>query len=311
MNLYFKSLCKTVFSVFIFLGFLVNLTSQTVGNVVEDAFFQTNNQAHAKAFQDEDVSFLLQGVSEDIRLMPEFQSTIISKANAEAYYEAFFDRFEISSCERQSFEVTDIGEYVVELGHFNMEIQDDKKDYSLKSRYLCIWEKQGGDLIKTIEAWNYSHATDLQDRLRFKEVPSLIPAFAAHVPIADNISFELQALNVLMSNIIIRHDHEVWSQFFSDDGMFVYTANPIYQGRQQLDAFIKKHATEEIGVFEHLDIRNDTILESGNYVIELASHIASYRSGQYSGINTGKDLRIWRREENGTLKIYRQIAMYD
>lgn len=311
MNLYFKYLRKTLFSIFIFLGILVNLTSQTVGDVVEDAFFQINNQAHAKAFQDEDVSFLLQGVSEDIRLMPEFQSTIISKSNAEAYYEAFFDRFDISSCERRSFEVTDIGMYVVELGHFNMEIQDDKKDYSIQSRYFCIWEKQGGDLIKTIEAWNYSHATDLQDRLRFQEVPSLIPAFAAHVPIADNISFELQALNVLMSNIIIRHDHEVWSQFFSDDAMFVYTANPIYQGRQQLDAFIKRHAVEEIGVFEHLDIRNDTILESGNYVIELASHIANYRSGHYSGINTGKDLRIWRREENGTLKIFRQIAMYD
>lgn len=311
MNFKFKSLFKSVLSVFLFLGFAMNVISQTVENVVDEAFFRAKNEAHAKAFQSEDISSLLQGAAENIRLMPEFQATIISNANAEAYYQAFFDRFDVSGCERHSFEVTDIGKYVVELGHFNMEIQDDRKDYSLKSRYMCIWKKQGGSLVKTIEAWNYSHATEVQDRLRFRDVPSLIPAFVAHVPIADNISFELQALNVLMSNIIIRHDHEIWSQFFSDDAMFVYTANPIYQGRQQLDAFIKKHATEEIGVFEHLDIRNDTILESGNYVIELASHIANYRTGHYSGINTGKDLRIWRREENGTLKIFRQIAMYD
>lgn len=311
MNFKCKSLFKIVSSVFLFLGFAMNVISQTLENVVDEAFFRAKNEAHTKAFQSEDVSSLLEGVAVNIRLMPEFQATIISNSNAEAYYQAFFDRFDVSGCERHSFEVTDIGKYVVELGDFNMDVLDDEKAFTLRSRYMCIWEKQGGGLVKTIEAWNYSHATDLQDRLRFPEVPSIIPAFAAHVPISDNISFELQALNVLMSNIIIRHDHEVWSQFFSDDAMFVYTANPIYQGRQQLDAFIKKHAVEEIGVFEHLDIRNDTILESGTYVIELASHIANFRSGHYSGINTGKDLRIWRREENGTLKIFRQIAMYD
>ena len=103
----------------------------------------------------------------------------------------------------------------------------------------------------------------------------------------------------------------IWSQFFADDGMFLYSQNPIYRGRQQLDPFIRRHAEKELPIFENLDIRNDKIIDLGNYVIEYSSHNAIFRSGDYSGTNTGKDLRVWRREENGSLKIFRQIAMYD
>jgi hypothetical protein len=64
-------------------------------------------------------------------------------------------------------------------------------------------------------------------------------------------------------------------------------------------------------IFEKLDVRNDRIDDLGNYVIEYASHIAIIRSGDFSGVSTGKDLAIWRREPNGALKIFRHITMYD
>jgi hypothetical protein len=46
-------------------------------------------------------------------------------------------------------------------------------------------------------------------------------------------------------------------------------------------------------------------------VIEYASHIAIIRDGEYSGVGTGKNIVIWRREKGGSLKIFRGIAMYD
>lgn len=64
-------------------------------------------------------------------------------------------------------------------------------------------------------------------------------------------------------------------------------------------------------IFEKLDIRNDRIDDLGKYVIEYASHIAVIRNGDYSGVGTGKDIRIWRREAGGSLKIFRHMAMYD
>jgi hypothetical protein len=48
-----------------------------------------------------------------------------------------------------------------------------------------------------------------------------------------------------------------------------------------------------------LDIGNDRIEDLGNYVIEYASHMAMIRDRVFSGVFTGKDLAIWRREPNG------------
>jgi hypothetical protein len=33
--------------------------------------------------------------------------------------------------------------------------------------------------------------------------------------------------------------------------------------------------------------------------------------GESSGVNLGKNLRVWRRAESGVLQIWRAIAMYD
>jgi hypothetical protein len=114
-----------------------------------------------------------------------------------------------------------------------------------------------------------------------------------------------------MEATIMQHDAKIWSQFYSDDGMFLYSRHPVYKGRKALDEFLEKHVKEDMPIFEKLDIRNDQIDDLGDYVIEYASHIANWRKGEYSGINTGKDIRIWRRGVDCSLKIFRAMGMYD
>ncbi len=68
---------------------------------------------------------------------------------------------------------------------------------------------------------------------------------------------------------------------------------------------------KELPVFEELDIRNDRIDNLGTFVIEYASHIASWKNGDSSGVGLGKNIRIWRREADHSLKLFRAIGMYD
>lgn len=257
---------------------------------------------------------VLDQYSATVRLMPEFQKTVLGKPNATLYYEAFFNRFSIPSYNKAKIEILDLDSMVVELGYLDMTIvsKKSKQKYDLKGKYQNIWKKSTqGNLSLVAEAWNYNHAIDFSDQLRFEEVPSVQMAFQQHLPVKDNISWELAALNALMENAIVQRDAKIWAQFFADDGMFIYSFNPIYQGRKVLDEYIDKHA-KELPVFEELDIRNDQVDDLKNgYVIEYATHIANWKTGDYSGISTGKNIRIWRREQNGTLKIIRQMAMYD
>ncbi len=135
-------------------------------------------------------------------------------------------------------------------------------------------------------------------------------AYQAHVPVNSTISFELAALNQLMETSFTQHDARLHAQFYADDSMFIYSYNPIYEGREALDAFFAQHM-KEMPVFEKLDNRTDRIEHLGTYIIEYASHIANWRNNESSGVSTGKNVRIWRRAPDHSLKIYRQMAMYD
>jgi ketosteroid isomerase-like protein len=251
--------------------------------------------------------------SENIRLMPEFQKTVMGKSNAMTYYKAFSGRFEIHDYSRDELETIDLGSRVVELGMFSMRMKfrSTGNEHELKGKYSTIWEKAtDGKLSLITEAWNYNHQVPIAEHLIFEEVPTVNIALQAHLPVNSSISFELAAYNRLQEVVITQHDPKMWSQFYTDDYMLFYSNNPIYKGRKEVDAFLEEHV-KHLPVFEKLDIRNDHIDALGDYVIEYASHIAIIRNGDWSGVSTGKNIRIWRREKDGSLKIFRGIGMYD
>lgn len=268
---------------------------------------------YVKSMSDGNPEIVAAYYADEVRLMPEYQKTVIGKSHALSYHKAFAARFGVRKYGRTKVEILDLGARVVELGLFTMEvtIRSSGRVHELKGKYQNIWGKSGrGELSLITEAWNYSHHTPLAEQLRFEEVPAVHVALRAHVPVTNGISFELAALNKLMEVTIAQHDHKVWAQFYADDGMFIYSHHPLYRGRKALDDFLAKHVGE-LPIFEKLDVRNDRIDELANHVIEYASHIAVVRAGDFSGVSTGKDIRIWRREPGGALKIFRAMAMYD
>lgn len=251
--------------------------------------------------------------AENIRLMTEFQKTVMGKANVLLYHKTFQARFDVTSYARTEIEIFDLGSMVVEHGLFEMKMKSKNtgKEHEAKGKYQNIWEKAGNDkLVLITEGWNYNHQPEIEQQLRFDDIPAVDVAIQAHVPVNSHVSFELAALNRLMEATISQHDGKLWSQFYSDNAILFAQRHSLYDGRKAIDDYIEMHV-KELPVFEKLDIRNDRIDVLGEYVIEYASHIATWRSGEYSGVGLGKDLRIWRREKNGSLKIFRHIGMYD
>ena len=207
----------------------------------------------------------------------------------------------------------DLGSRVVELGRFTLKLSLKRtgQKQQLIGKYQDIWEKSGtGGLKLLTEAWNYDHPVEMADALRFAELPAVQIALQGRVPVKDNISFELAALGLLLEKTVSQHDARLWSQFYTDDAIMIHSFAPLDNGKKAVDSFIENHV-KTLPLLEKLDIRNDRIDVSGNYVVEYASHVANWRNGDSSGVSTGKNIRIWRREPDGALKIFRQIGMYD
>ncbi|MHA7059574.1 Cif family virulence factor [Aquimarina sp. M1] len=250
--------------------------------------------------------------SQDVRLMPAFQKTLLGSKNASIYYKAFFERFDIVEYNRKPIETLDLGIQLCVLGEFIMKVQlkNTTTVEELRGKYMNIWKKGKNNLSLLSEIWNYNHHTDLTEQLKFDKVPGTVIAYQGHLPIDNNIRFELAALNEFMEEFISQGDHTLWSQLYASDAVAMFSYQPIYEDKKSLEVFIKNHVAE-LPIFEKLDIRNNHVDDLETYIVNYASHIANWRNDNYSGISTGKGIKIWRREPNGSLKIVRQIATYD
>lgn len=294
-----------------FSGLFAQHSSKT--DVKTEDFLNKFNSSYIKSMMDKKAQIVQDYYAENIRLMPEYQKTIIGKNNALSYHNAFTARFDILKYNIDKIEILDLGTQVVELGMFNisMKLKSTGKEYELKGKYQNFWAKQENSKLSLITmTWNYSHQVEFAEQLRFDQVKIVNIAFEPHIPINNSISFELAALNRLSELTITQHDDKIWSQFYTDDAKLIYSNHPIYEGKKAVSEFLKDHVTH-LPVFEKLDIRNDKIDNLGEYVVEYASHIAIIRNGDWSGVNTGKNVTIWRREKNCSLKIFRGMAMYD
>jgi ketosteroid isomerase-like protein len=269
---------------------------------------------YCKSMLDGRTDHLQNYFADTIRLMPPFQKTVLGKANASLYFKEFTNRFTIHNYTRNEIEILDLGQQVLEIGEMKMRmtLKSTGTEFDIAAKYLNLWLKTNNGAPRLItEAWNGDrYYAELHDQLRFDDIPSVHIAFRPNVPVTNDLRFELAALNRLLDATVTQHDGDTWSLYYADDAKLLASYYPMCNGRKAIDDYIQTHV-KELPTFEELDIRNDRIDDLGNYVVEYASHIASWKNGGSSGANLGKNLRIWRREPNHALKLFRSISMYD
>ncbi len=132
----------------------------------------------------------------------------------------------------------------------------------------------------------------------------------ARAPLDNDLNVELAGNGLLMQLALVEHDAALWSREYADDVALLPNNAPTALGHAAIAAFIEAHC-RELPIFQGLDIRNYRIEELGGYIYEFASHTANWRNGASSGVSTGKNLRIWRRDPDHALKMILQISAYD
>ena len=251
--------------------------------------------------------------AETLRLMPVTQPTVFGPANAAAYYRAFLARFVVRDYTRTSAGQFDLGARVVEIGRFTQKLthRNTGEPFDLTGKYLDAWEKlPDGALQLVTAAWNSDTWLPNAEEMRFPDVSSVRTAFEPRAPINSEVSFELAALGLLHEAAVVQHNATLWSRFYADDAILLANNGGLYAGRKAVDDYIAAHCPQ-LPVFEKLDLRIDRIEEFGDYVFGYASQVANWRRGEASGVSTGKNLRVWRREPDHALKIVLAIGAYD
>lgn len=277
------------------------------------SFLQSYRERQVAAMRSGDASFVAPAAAGDIRLMTEAQPTVIGAANASAYFRALFSRWSVADYARTPAGDYSLGSHLVEVGRFAARLtrKADGAAWSGNGKYLELWTRRAdGTPALAASIWNYDTVPPDGDSMRFAEVPATRTALVRRAPVDSDVTFELAALGRLLESAVTAHDDVLWSRFYDDQALLLPNNGPWCGGKGAIDAYLADHC-RQLPVFEKLDIRNDHVVPDGDFVFEFASHVASWRAGDSSGVSTGKNLRIWRREPDHALKIIFQISAYD
>jgi ketosteroid isomerase-like protein len=266
--------------------------------------------AYQQAMRQDNAEGILPFYADEVRVMPEYHGTLFGAVDAQAYFTAFFERFTVQDYQRERLRVFDLGARVMDVGRFKMKLVSGTGTDEIAGKYAEVWSNTNGQLSLLAQTWNFDNYPGNAEEFRFASVPSVRIAFEPHVVVKDALSFELAGLNKLQEDAIKEKDVNVWSQFYADDALLLVNHGREQHGRRAIDEYLREHVAG-MPVYEELDIRHDAIDAVGSYVIDYASHIAVWRNRDASGVNTGKNIRLWRREPHGGLKMITQIGTYD
>lgn len=277
------------------------------------ATLEAYRAAIANAYLNAKPDAAVQPLAESVRLLPAYQKTVLGKTDATTYYRAFLKRFAVRVYERSPIEVADLGARVMEIGRFTMTLamRGSTETHTLAGKYMDLWQKSpDGALTLHTAGWNHDEMPKIADRLRFAEIPSVHMALQARVPVTAGIRLELAALQKLEESAIAQHDGKTWALFYADDGIVLSNQGTVVSGRRALDEYFERHA-RALPVFEKLDLRTHQIDDLGEYVVEYSSGVVNWKMNEWSGVNLGKGILIWRKANGGPPQIWRAISMYD
>ena len=232
-------------------------------------------------------------------LMADYQSELKGIDNISRYYDSLFLNNSISDYQMTSHELFDFGNTVVDIGNFQW--LREKRNES--GKYWNVWKKDvTGTYRLFTQAFGFFHKIDTPTLLSFKISSMKLRE--------DTSSFELQAYNALMEKAVRERSGMLRTEFFTDDAIFYPFEDSPKVSKKVLLPYLIAYNSGDVTI-PSIKIFTTYQASFGEYILEYNGFNVDWQSGNYQGSTTGKGVRIWRRQPNGSLKILREIGLHD
>lgn len=274
---------------------------------------EITNKQISKAFIDKKVETIINHFDKDAFCMPEFQPTMKGIDAIKEYYTEIVNRRQITSFNKTILETIQLKNNIVEIGTFTTTYQNiEGQKSTLNGKYFNIWTlKINGDLKLKAESFGYLHSID-NPTLHLVKISKEYSGykFPQQSKTTNDLAFQLKALNTLMEKSVQTRDGNLRADFFTDDAIFMPFADSSKVGIKSIRTHLIAYNSYPVKI-DTINIYNEYFEACNNYVIEYPRFHVKWHTSDNSGVGSGKGIRIWKREKNCSLKIYREIGIHD
>lgn len=271
-----------------------------------------NNQL-ADAFVNKDIDVIMKYYdSREPTCMPEFHMALYTKEGIQFYYEQWFNNVTIKAYKRDIYEVQLFKNHLVEIGTFTNEfIKPDGDLLVYKGKYMNVWRiEKNQDLTLISEIWGANSVVDKSNFSFIKPQASIMP----RLKIGKTIEDEVNKRNDLIAKLVTKREGEKHAtELFTQDAIYMTYDTPMLIGMENIKPYFIEHEKPNGVAIDFIKISASAIISLDKFVLEYGYYYVNVSWDNKKGKDTvtGKSVNLWRRDENGVLRLYRQMVNHD
>lgn len=272
---------------------------------------EIRNQEFSQAFVGEDLAAVMGHYADGAALMPEHSTTRYGKASIEDYYRQWFADAAVGGLRKTIHEVLDYGDHAVETGTFVQTFtKRGSQTYDYAGKYMVVWAVDGGQARIVSELWGANAPFG----------DAVLPEIEDAVPVADRVfsndaklAQEIGGRNALIGRLVTERKGAEHADLFLPDAIYMTYYTPMLVGIENIRPYFIEHERPGEVIIESLMLStgNITPMDDGKLQLEQGFYRVGWRAGSDSGTVAGKSLNLWKRDQDGTLMLYRQAVNHD
>ncbi|WP_299212537.1 hypothetical protein [uncultured Aquimarina sp.] len=269
--------------------------SETVEDLLQEYNQKISNATKTRSFE-----IIRDLYDQESLLMTDYNPLIVNSDNIKIYYDTVFARQNIKEYDRQTIDVLEFTNRIIEIGLFTKVFENSEK---LEGKYFNVWKKDTQGKLK-LRAESFGYLRNIDDPSIF-----LVPEVTTSIPKVITIPRELEAYIALGKNNVITRVPEKTADSYTDEAMYLPFANTIKIGKSVLIDHYKAyyHNPAKIDSLELMTYAYDKV-ENG--YIKYGGFYVDWTVQGFSGSTAGNGISYWRREKDNSLRIHRQIGLH-
>jgi len=225
--------------------------------------------------------------SENIVLLAEYMPIVEGKAGIQKYYTEIFKRQNLKSFKKETSEIFDFGETIVEIGVFEKSFEKTK---SQTGQYWNIWELQeNGTLLLSAETYGLFIPLENPSTLVVDSIPGTVWN-NLQVRKGVEIPLEFDAYSALMENIVRDRDTEKILELYTKDGSYTPFADTTKAGKENLSKHFYAYHKNPV-VIDSIEGSTYDFILVPNGVIRFTQFYVEWTVPSFSGKNKGTGIQ--------------------
>ena len=271
------------------------------------------SQKHAEAEMNDNLTSFIATYHPDAISMPEYQLTLDGQTAIEAYYAKMFQRQDVKFFENVAEEYIHLdSSSVVEIGTFTKRLSASGNDSitTFHGKYWHVWRiAPDGNVKLKGESYGYFHPIEDTDN-HIVDVSYDQPNERDIVK-RKEVPFELKAYNALMEKGVRTRDAMLRASFFTEDARFFPYADSTVTGMNEIKPYLTAYSSRGKVSIDSIQCYTYDFEYAGNYIIEYDMFKVRWSTLETSGRTEGKGIRIWKRQQDKSLRLFREIGTHN